>query len=49
MLLKRNIALNVNSKNRYGNYPLIRACYKNYPEIVNLLIGYANQKKIYIN
>jgi len=38
--------LELNEKNKYGNYPLLLAIIKNNIEIVQLLIDYANQHQI---
>jgi len=38
--------LKLNDKNEYGEYPLLKAIYKNNIEIVQLLIEYANQHQI---
>ena len=43
---EHKIILELNEKNKYGNYPLLRVTYCDNIEIVKLLIDYATENKI---
>ena len=46
MPIQHQIILELNKKNKDGDYPLLCAIYNNNIEIIKLLINYANQHHI---